>query len=305
MDFKQLKSDSPYCINKNLGSALHIPPGHMTQANADGLPVVELTQKQKYDFDRKGWLLVPGILHDDELTEMREFCMRLRDEPETVLEHERCGLGGPLQRLADHPVVVGFLNEFLAYPALTSLECYGFRLETSQVVHRSVNGDRGTFSPHNGSGLYRFSGDSHIYRMFPGKAWSGLTRVIWELNPVKKGRGGTMVVSGSHKSAFPAPNSARDPSSPLWDTYSCPAGSVILFTESITHSAGEWADETGDRIAVFNLYNTVTTRWHHWSPEAKLLDSMPPKRQTLFRGTFTDSNVVGGDYNGMTSPYMP
>ncbi len=304
MAFKKLKTETPFIVNKNLGSALHVPPGQMTAINADGLPVVDLTQKQKYDFDRKGWLLIPGVLTDEEVGEMREFSIRLRNEPETIPEHERCSLGGPLQRLADHPVVVGFLNEFLAYEALTSPECYGFRMETTHMLFRSINGSKGKFSPHNGSGMYRLPGDSHIYRMIPGKAWSGLTRVIWELNSVRKGMGGTLVISGSHKSAFPAPESIRDPSSPLWDTYECPAGSVIFFTEAITHSACEWTDEENDRIAVFNLYNTVTTRWHHWLPDPKLLESMPQKRQTLFRPAYTDNNVVGGDYDEITNPFV-
>ena len=60
MAFKKLKTETPFIVNKNLGSALHVPPGQMTAINADGLPVVDLTQKQKYDFDRKGWLLIPG-----------------------------------------------------------------------------------------------------------------------------------------------------------------------------------------------------------------------------------------------------
>ena len=53
--------------------------------------------------------------------------------PGTLPKHERSTLAGPLQKLMDHPVVVGFLNEFLAYPPLASKDSYGFRLETSHL----------------------------------------------------------------------------------------------------------------------------------------------------------------------------
>ena len=303
MEFKKHKTETPFIVNKNLGTALHIPPGHMTQTNADGLPVVELTQKQKYDFDRNGWLLVPGILAAEELAEAREFSIRLRDDPDSIPDHERCGIGGPLQRLADHPVVVGFLNEFLSYPPLASPECYGFRMEISDLIFKSAGSDKAEFRPQSGNGLFRMPGDSHLYRMIPGKAWSGLTRALWELSPVHKGDG-TRFISGSHKSTFPAPEKAREPEWSLWDTYECPAGSLILFTEAISYGASDWEDEQNDRIAVSNLYNTITTRWHHWLPDPKLIASMPPKRQALFREVHTEDNVVGGDYNEMTDPFM-
>ena len=67
---------------------------------------------------------------------MREFCQRLSEAPERIPEPERCALGGPLQKLADHPVVVGFLNEFLAYPPAASEDCYGFRLEETAGIRR-------------------------------------------------------------------------------------------------------------------------------------------------------------------------
>ena len=206
---KKIVRSEPFVINKNMGSPLAISARDLTPKNADGLPVVLPTEKQKYDFDRKGWLLIPGVLSKDECDKMRAFAERLAKDPESIPEHERCPLGGPLQKLADHPVVVGFMNEFVAYPPLANDERYGFRLETSHLFNRNAEVP-GKFSPHNGNGLFRMPWDSHYYRCIPGKAWSGLTRVIWEFNPVKKGQGGTLFVTGSHKAAYPAPETVRE-----------------------------------------------------------------------------------------------
>ena len=46
--------------------------------NADREPVVEFTEDQKYVFDTKGWIAIPGMLSDDDISEMRDFCYRLQ-----------------------------------------------------------------------------------------------------------------------------------------------------------------------------------------------------------------------------------
>ena len=169
-------------------------------------------------------------------------------------------MAGPLEKLVDHPVVMGFFNEFLAYPALASKAYYGFRFETSFLLYRSKG--EGKFGPHNGNGLWRLPGNSHTYRNIPGKGYSGLTRAAWELNPVEAGDGGTLFVNGSHKAAYKLPDSIKDPHSPLWSTYTCPAGSVIFFSEATTHSAQPWTNDQVDRIPIFNQYNSIGSRFH-------------------------------------------
>ncbi len=260
----------------------------LPRTNADGEPVVEPTPEQRYLFDTQGWILIPGVLPADEVEEMRAFCERLHRNPESLPEDERSLIAGPLERLTDHPVIVGFMNEFLAHPALSSQDCYGFRMESASLCVRSVG--EGTFGPHNGNGLWRLPGDSHNYRCIPGKARSGLTCIVWELNEVEHGGGGTMLVNGSHKAAFSPP--VQDPGSPLWTTYACPAGSLLIFSEGTTHSTSPWKSTQRDRIAIFSRYNYVNSKWHKWQPHPELLAALPPKRRTLFRPVHVEGNLV-------------
>lgn len=303
---RKIARGTPLVINKNLGSADLTTAFQLTSTNADGLPVCPPTAKQKYNFDRNGWLVIPGLLTADELTEMQAYCTRLIHDAESIPDMERNSMSGPLQKLIDHPLVVGFLNEFLAYAPCSSEDSYGFRMETSTLFHRSVAGNvQRPFSPHNGNGLLRPPWDSHYYRCVPGKVWSGLTRVVWELNPVKYRQGGTLFISGSHKSAYPVPDSTRlHEDSPLWDTYSCPAGSLIIFTESISHSSATWTDREGDRLAIFNLYNALAHRWCSWLPHPNQLAQMPPKRRSLFRDVWVQDNVENGSFHERVSPYV-
>ncbi|HIA67348.1 TPA: hypothetical protein EYN98_15085 [Candidatus Poribacteria bacterium] len=260
----------------------------VTTTNADQKPIVEFTEDQKYIFDTKGWIAIPSVLSDDEILEMRDFCYRLQKEKESIPEYYRSSIGGPLEKLTDHPLVVGFMNEFVA-SGYASENCYGFRFEGSFLTIRSKGHDN--FSPHGGRGMLNFPGNSHTYHLRYDKAHSGLTRVVWELNPVTKGRGGTMFLSGSHKAAFPTPASTKDRDCPLWDNYSCLAGTVLFFTEAITHTGARWADEQFDRVAIFNCYNTVGNKWHRWEPHPEHLSKMPFKRQTLFRSVYCQDNV--------------
>lgn len=302
MAYKELATRKPFIVNKNLGSAVEVEPEELTRTNAEGVPVVVPTQKQKYDFDRNGWLLIPSVLSDTDIAEMSEFCERLCEAPEGIPEPERCALGGPLQKLADHPIVVGFLNEFLAYPPAASEDCYGFRLEETSV---SI-GDTSTPSDiqsglHKGNGLFRLPGDSHLYRCVPGRGWSGLTRAIWELTEVTAEKNNIRFITGSHKAAYPIPDVSQNPGSPLWETYECPPGSLFLLTESMTQTQVHVGG--AERISISNLYNTVASRWSNWLPHPQLIEAMPSKRQTLFREAYAGGNVVNGDFNQRTSAY--
>ncbi len=301
MAYKELATKTPFIVNKNLGSAVEVEPEELTRTNADGVPVVVPTQKQKYDFDRNGWVLIPSVLSDTDIAEMHEFCQRLREVPEDIPEPERCALGGPLQKLADHPIVVGFLNEFLAYPPAASEDCYGFRLEETagsfgDTPHAAVQS-----AVHKGNGLFRLPGNSHLYRCVPGRGWSGLTRAVWELTGVTSETNSIRFITGSHKAAYPIPEAVQNPDSSLWETYECPPGSLFLLTESMTQTHVQRS--ATERVSVSNLYNTVASRWSNWLPHPQLLEAMPPKRQTLFREAYAGGNVVNGDFNQRTSAY--
>jgi hypothetical protein len=290
-----MKAPQPYVINKNLGQPLGDVSGEYPTRNSEGLPVIPPTDEQKYVFDTRGWVLIESVLTGAELDEARDYAARIREDPDSIPRHGRPTLDGPLQRLLDHPVVVGFLNEFTASPALSSQDCYGFSLGGSNVIHRKPG--EAAHAPHNGSGLMRFPEDAHFYEAHPGKVYLPHSRFVWELNPVKEKQGGTLFVNGSHKAAYTAPEEIQDPDSDIWTSYSCPAGSLIIFAEATTHTACTWKDEEHDRVALFNLYNPIDTGWDRTlRPDPDLLASMPPMRQTLFRERHVVDNLPGGDY---------
>ena len=256
----------------------------LPQTNGDGLPVIPMSDEQRYIFDLKGWISLPGLLSEEQLVSICEHQMKFLHDRDSLPPEERDNHGGPSQVLLDHPAVVGVLNEILSHQSLAAEDCYGFRFDHTYTSHRKAGHDN--FNPHGGSGFFNFSGNSHIYQMQAGRVHAGLTRVVWELNAVEEGDGGTMFLSGSHKAAFPRPQEICERDSALWETYTCPAGSAVIFTEALCHTGTRWTNETRDRLSLFTCYNTVNAKWGKACPPPEFIASLCPKRQTLFRGVW-------------------
>jgi hypothetical protein len=252
---------------------------------------VPMTDEQKFVFDMKGWLLLPGVLEPELIRDIKKHLHRIRTDYDHVPPHERHSYGGIASELLDHPAIVGVLRTILNAPDDKLGKSYGFRCDGSYFQYRGT-GDKG-IPPHGGGPSVA---PNFTYQCKNQQMFSGLTRVVWELNEVEKGAGGTLLMSGSHKANFSVPVEHLDRSSWLFETYSCPPGSVLFFTENLCHSGAEWKGKE-PRIAVFNAYTHVQCQYHkmRWDPAA--IAAMPEKRRTLFRG------VWGADFH--QTPAIP
>ena len=99
---------------------------------------------------------------------------------------------------------------------------------------------------------------------------------------------------GSHKAAFPRSEELSERDSPLWESYTCPAGSAVIFTEALCHSGTRWTNEQRDRLTLFTCYDTVNSKWGKGCPAPEVVASFPEKRRTLFRGVWHGMSDVPG-----------
>jgi hypothetical protein len=95
---------------------------------------------------------------------------------------------------------------------------------------------------------------NYAYNFHDGRIYAGMTRVVWELNEVIENHGGTCFIPGSHKANYAIRKGhpsidARD--SGLWQSYGCPPGSLVIFSEAVRHSADAWRHPTLPRLALF------------------------------------------------------
>src|SRR5688572_28848716 len=105
---------------------------------------------------------------------------------------------------------------------------------------------------------------------------------------------------GTHKMNFRIPPEHMRHESPMFETYACPAGSVLIFTEAICHAGSLWQERRHDRLAIFNCYNRADVQYHKMNLPPEVIAAMPPKRRTLFRGVwgadFRQEPPIRNDY---------
>jgi hypothetical protein len=247
-----------------------------------------MTEEQKFVFDLKGWILLPGIIERSLAEEIRAHVHTLVKNPKSLPANQRSSYSGPAEALLDHPAVAAILREVLMSPDPTP-DCYGFRCESSFAMYREAGSD----------GLHAHGGGQKRDPLFNyharnGRIFAGVTRVAWELTDVNPGDGGTLIMSGSHKSEFHPPFKLSRKDSPLFESYACPAGSAIVFCEAICHAGPVWTNKNHPRISIFNCYNRIEQQWHKLVVPPEIIDALSPKRRTMFRGVWNFSNPPGG-----------
>ncbi len=263
----------------------------MQTANAaPDAPVHPMSEYEKFLFDLKGFLVIPGVLTDEETRAVRDHTEILLWDPESLPEHHRAPIAGPAEFLIDHPRVMGLLETVLA-PKREHI-----RLESVFVSSRSADSSQDPWRPHAGGANLH---PSLSYRYQDGRIYSGMTRIVWELNEVKEGRGGTCLVPGSHKANLAShqdgawPEEADAPDSGIWETYGCSPGSLVMFSEGVRHTASPWTAPDHPRRAILIAYNHVTVRFHEPKPcmNPQVIGGMSAARQQFFRDVWILGNA--------------
>ncbi|MDX1935069.1 MAG: phytanoyl-CoA dioxygenase family protein [Capsulimonadales bacterium] len=215
-----------------------------------------MTDTEKYLFDLNGYLALPEVLTRNELDALNSLLderIAAEREPEETSFRFRDILtwGRPYRDLLAHPRVLPYLH------ALVGERC---RLDHEYLdVIRQGLGPIGAHL-HGGGAPHD---PSQYYRVVDGRMYNGLIVAVFALKDVRPGDGGFACIPGSHKANFPLPAGWGDMTgelAPGVTPISCPAGSVILFTEALTHGTLPWRG-TEERRSVFLKYSPHFMAW--------------------------------------------
>ena len=241
-----------------------------------------LTEEQRFTFDLKGYIVLPGVIESGLVERLKAHIEIVEKDPESLPPEERSVPGGPFADLIDHPAVTDLL-EFTI-----SQNPDKWRLESTFYSIRKY-GDQG-IGPHGGGPTLN---PNYHYHAHNNKIYTGMLRVVFELNEVVYDKGGTIFMAGSHKSNFKIPKSIFDKSrreevtkSLLFERYACPPGSIVAFAEACCHSGNTWELEDHPRIAIFYAYNHVNVRHHKPKYDDAVINALSPARQKLFREVY-------------------
>ena len=236
-------------------------------------------ETQQYLFDLQGYLVIENALSREEVAILNEL---IDQQHLPVADSEvRFGAaagslaggsgflewGGPFCDLLDHPRIMPILR-FTLGDCFRLDRLYGIRMSAG-MPRGHLHADYGATSPHSGAR----PGEHYHFR--DNEIPAGFVVVAWNLSATGSESGGFCCIPGSHKSSFKLPKEIEETP----EQSSCvvippaPAGSVILFTEALTHGTAAWTARHERRTLLFKYCVSQMA----WSPRRV----RPPKNVPL------------------------
>ncbi len=234
---------------------------------ADGL-----TAQQRYFFDLNGYVVLDDVLprRDVEHLAAMVHAQRLLP-PGADIGSQRFGdeflrWDAGFRDLLDHPAVLPVLRELVGDHVRLD-HAYGIRM-SPRTSGLGLHSGGTPFDP------------SQYYLHRGGRMYNGLTTVTWSLVDSEPGHGGFGCIPGSHKADEHLP-----PEIPADWVKEVPlrAGSVLIFTEALTHCTIPWTAPY-ERQAVLFKYAPGHLAWGLWKePPRALLRSLTGQQRRLFQ----------------------
>lgn len=238
----------------------------------------------QYLFDVQGYLVIENALSAEEVATLNQ----LMDEQALPIpgKVQRFGSapdgpgfldwGQPFCDLLDHPKIMPILR-FRLGDAFRLDRIYGMYMREGMKRGR-LHADYGATAPKSGAkpGEYYPFRDNQIY--------NGFIVVTWNLADTGPGLGGFCCIPGSHKSNFKLPQQIDEAPEdlPCVIIPEAPAGSVILFTEALTHGTAAW-EAPHERRSLLYKYCVSHTAWTSQRVQQPPSVELTPRQQILFR----------------------
>ncbi|MBP9914499.1 MAG: phytanoyl-CoA dioxygenase family protein [Opitutaceae bacterium] len=260
-------------------------------------PFPALTPAQRYHLEINGYVVVPGVLSADECGTIKEALQRLKgairarrpeaqrtpDEARFLTDLPHHVFMGPLRQsdpvftaYATHPRLVGMAEELIGGEARI--------VELNAHINSRNPADKGNEPP-------QFGFHNGIDVPYGGHTKQGLfhcsfVKTLTNLTELGPDDGGTVVVAGSHKLDLPVEEMVAcayvDPS--LIHQVVAPAGSTLLFAETLVHATGRIRSERERAIIVCGYGTRLFPYWDGGELSPEFVAQIPPQLQTLFLG---------------------
>jgi ectoine hydroxylase-related dioxygenase (phytanoyl-CoA dioxygenase family) len=245
-----------------------------------------MTETERYLYDVNGYIVVENALTPAQVLEIN----RLIDEKIEASEDPKAqcirlphliGWRGPMLDLIDNPRITPYL-ETICWKKFRLDHTYGLNIKPGFA-------DGGAYILHCGGKPFD---PQHHYSVHDGQIYGGETAVVYLLNDAHEGDGGFGCIPGTHKSNFNIPEEFRDMRKPRKEFVNVvgPAGSAIIFTETLSHGTLTWKGKADRRtlyykyaphcIGVGDIYLDDTARdwWQELTPRQREILEAPNNR---------------------------
>lgn len=240
-----------------------------------------MNETEKYLFDLQGYLIIEDVLSADEVADINRV-IDAQNLPEPGLNTQGARFGGFLSwsesfvDLLDHERIMPYLRVILGD---------GFRLDHYYGIYMRQGTE--ALRLHGGNTPYD---PPEYYHFRNGQMHNGLTVVSWNLADTGPAHGGFCCVPGSHKANYPCPAEVKENHAdvPWVIVPEAPAGSVVIFTEALTHGTAAWNAEHQRRSLLYK-YSPAQQSWSqkHIQPPADV--TLTERQRLLFEPPYFNS----------------
>ncbi|CAN5386805.1 hypothetical protein BH10CHL1_BH10CHL1_13520 [soil metagenome] len=268
------------------------------QTNTYHRPFPALTPAQRYRLDINGYVVIENTLTPDLTGRIREAMQQLKRDFLATADPAKAYIRNcHLSTFKPHHMHFAHLLEtdpaileYLTHPRLVAMaeELVGgsVRLEESEGVINTRAADYDPNAPrrygfHTGTrpefGTYIENGLFHC----------NFVKTLTNLTDLGPDDGGTVVIAGSHKIKAPQQQiiacAYEDPS--LIHQVIAPAGSTLLFAESLVHATGQIRNDN-ERVIIIGGYTPPMFRpWPGQEPSQAYIDNVPEVFKPLISGS--------------------
>jgi len=252
-------------------------------------PFPALTAGQRYHLDVYGYVVIEDVLSTDEVGRMLDAMQRLKRDFLAAGDLDSARVRNCHLHKDANPHHLHFghiletdpaMLEYLAHPRVVALaeELVGgaVRLEESEAVINSRHPDHPPTDPPR----YGFhTGTSHGFGTHTENDLfhCNFVKVLANLTDLGPQDGGTTVIAGSHKMTVPCAEiieaAYEEPS--LIHPVVAPAGSLLLFPESLIHSSGIIRSDRERCIVIGGYTPPMFQVWPGQEPSAAFLETAP------------------------------
>ncbi len=224
-----------------------------------------LTDRQRYELDVRGALVIAGALGPGQVQRLQDALAALGRAPAADdLWSQRVNdlllQGRPFVDLLDHPLALDVLDEVHG-PATRLDHAYAIRMAPA-TSGLGLHGGAVPFDP------------AQFYVHDQGRARLGLVTLSWALVDHPPGHGGFGCIPGSHRAGMAVPAGAES----LVVEVPFQAGDLLVFTEALVHCTLAWQGP-GERLALLYKYSPGSSAWSDWHHLRPALDLPLTDRQ--------------------------
>jgi hypothetical protein len=260
-------------------------------------PFPALTPAQRYHFEIHGYVVVPGVLSRRECRTIMDAMQRTKRAIRARPEGYAPGPGEPSFIIdLPHHVFMGAIREadpvfaaYAAHPRLVGMaeEVIGGEARIVELnAHINSRNPKEKFTQEPKFGFHLGIDVPYGTHVKNGLFHCSFVKTLTNLTDLGPDDGGTVVVAGSHKLDLPEADiiACAYADRSLIHQVIAPAGSTLLFAETLIHATGQIRSDRERGIIVCGYGTRMFPWWDGGDMTPAFRKKIPPHLETLFCG---------------------